>query len=262
MKRTLIKNFDYSLFLEPIASLARGAMVYDSSCSPEARVYFIDRDSGYYLKRARAGALAREAEMDGYFHSLGLGAEVVDYRTSEFDYLLTRRVEGEDCTHEKQLADPKRLAELLGTELRKLHELRYTGCPVQHRTTEYLATAEENYRTGNYDKSQVPDSFGYRNAEEAYAVLKDGKEALCEDTLIHGDFCLPNIILKNGAFSGYIDLGASGVGDRHIDLFWGAWTLWFNLGTDEHRDRFFYAYGRDKVDKEILKIVAACEVFG
>ena len=27
-----------------------GARVYDSSCSPEARVYFID--SGYYLKTA------------------------------------------------------------------------------------------------------------------------------------------------------------------------------------------------------------------
>ena len=35
-----------------------GTRVYDSSCSPEARVYFID--SGYYLKTAARGTLERE----------------------------------------------------------------------------------------------------------------------------------------------------------------------------------------------------------
>ena len=36
----------------------------------------------------------------------------------------------------------------------------------------YVALAEENYRTGNYDRSQFPDSFGYRSPEEAWAVLQ------------------------------------------------------------------------------------------
>lgn len=31
-----------------------GAPVFDCSCSPEARVYFIDRDGGYFLKNSRA----------------------------------------------------------------------------------------------------------------------------------------------------------------------------------------------------------------
>ncbi len=38
---------------------------------------------------------------------------------------------------------------------------------------------------------------------------------------------------------GFIDLGNGGVGDRHIDLFWGAWTLFYNLKTDRHTERFF-----------------------
>ena len=262
MKRTLIDNFDPSTLPESAARLARGAKVYDSSCSPEAKVYFIDRDDGYYLKCARCESLSREAEMDGYFHSLGLGAEVVDYLTADRDYLLTRRVIGEDCTHAEYLSRPERLAELLGTELRKLHEIRYTGCPVFDRTGEYLETVEQNFNSGNYDKSSFPDSFGYSCAQEAYAVLKDGRDGLRSNVLIHGDFCLPNVILKDGKLSGYIDLGGAGVGDRHIDLFWGAWTLWFNLKTDKYRERFYDAYGRDKIDKELIRVVAAAEVFG
>jgi kanamycin kinase len=51
------------------------------------------------------------------------------------------------------------------------------------------------------------------------------------------------------------------VGDRHIDLFWGAQTFLFNLKTDRYRERFFDAYGRDKIDPERLRLVGACEVF-
>ena len=262
MKRTLIEKIPDIALPREVEMLVSGAAVYDSSCSPEARVYYIERDGGYYLKHATTGTLAREAEMTAYFHSLGLGAEVLHYSSGEQDIMLTRRVAGEDCTNEKYLAEPKRLTEILATELRKLHEIRYTGCPVQDRTREYLALADENYRTGNYDASHFPDSFGYRSAEEAWAVLRDGRDALRTDTLLHGDYCLPNVMLDDWSLSGFIDVGCGGVGDRHVDLFWGAWTLWFNLGTDKYRERFYDAYGRDKLDEDIIKVVAAAEVFG
>ena len=80
-------------------------------------------------------------------------------------------------------------------------------------------------------------------------------------TLLHGDYCLPNILLDNWQLSGFIDLDAGGIGDRHIDLFWGIWTLQFNLKTDRYRDRFLDAYGRDKVTEELLRVVSAAEVF-
>jgi kanamycin kinase len=38
--------------------------------------------------------------------------------------------------------------------------------------------------------------------------------------------------------------------------------LGFNLHTNAYRGRFFDAYGRDRVDEEILRVVAAAEVFG
>ena len=50
--------------------------------------------------------------------------------------------------------------------------------------------------------------------------------------------------------------------DRHVDLFWGAWTLQYNLKTDDYRQYFFDAYGRELVDDERLRVVAAAECFG
>jgi kanamycin kinase len=237
--------------------------VYDSSCSPEARVYFIDKDGGYYLKTCGAGTLKREAEMTAYFHKKGIGAEVLTYLSqASADWLLTAAVSGEDCTHGQYLAEPKRLCDTIAERLRWLHEVDFSDCPIQNRNAEYLALAEQNYRTGNYDKTAFPDSFGYRTAEEAYRVLDTGRSAFQSDVLLHGDYCLPNIMLDHWKLSGFIDVGNGGVGDRHIDLFWGVWTLWFNLKTDQYASRFLDAYGRDRVNTEMLRVIAAAEVFG
>ena len=262
MKRTLIAGLPCGV-PEDFKRLLSGGVVYDSSCSPEARVYYIEKDGGYYLKLAAAGSLSREKLMTDYFHSRGLGTEVIGFETvGTRDMLLTRRMRGEDLTHEMYLSNPKRLCDRLAEILRELHEMSTEGCLITDRVSEYLARAEANYHTDNFDKTHFPDSFGYRSADEAWRVLSEGKHLLKSSVLIHGDYCLPNVMLDGWDFSGFIDLDGAGIGERHIDLFWGAWTLGFNLGADEYRERFFDAYGRDKVDRDTLSVVAAAEVFG
>jgi len=261
MKKTPILKLPEGI-PEEIRVLLENAPIYDSSCSAEARVIYIDKDGGYYLKTAASHTLAREAEMTAYFHRKGLGTEVLAYERGEHDFLLTRAVRGEDLTHESYLSDPLRLCDTLASTLRDLHERDFSDCPVQSRMTEYLALADENYKAGRFDADLFPEGVGFKNADEAYAVLNAGRCALKNDTLLHGDYCLPNIILDGWRFSAFIDLGNGGVGDRHVDLFWGAWTLFYNLKTDKYRDRFFDAYGRDRTDEDVLRIVAACEVFG
>ena len=260
MQRKLIAA-DPLCFPEVFRPLLAGAAVYDSSCSPAARVYFIDRDGGFYLKRAAKGSLQREAQMTGFFHEKGLGARVLAYESLECDWLLTERVRGEDCLHEAYLGDPKRLCDVTATLLRQLHETDTAGCPVADRTGEYLAQARGNYAAGRFDKTLFPDNWGYASAEEAWQVLEAGAPYLRTDTLLHGDYCLPNIMLDHWQLSGLIDLDSGGVGDRHVDLFWGIWSLQFNLKTDAWRERFLDAYGREKVQPELLRVIAAAEVF-
>ncbi len=260
MKRTLTTP-DLSQIPARFHPMLSGTNVYDSSCSPEARVWFIDRDGGYFLKCAPGGSLEYEAKLTAFFHGHGLAARVLDYLTEEKDWLLTARVAGEDCTWRPYLDDPKRLCDIIAERLRMLHEMDTAGCPVDH-TARYLETAQRNYQNGNYDTSLFPDNWGYTSAEEAWSVVEKSAKCLKNEVLLHGDYCLPNIMLDNWNFSGFIDLGNGGVGDRHVDLFWGAWTLNFNLKTDAYRQRFFDAYGRDLIEPEKLRVIAAFEVFG
>ncbi len=238
------------------------AAVFDSSCSSVARVYFLDKGPGFYLKTAPKGTLQREADMTAYFHSKGLGAQVLAYECRERDWMLTRRIPGEDCIHRMYLDDPVRLCDTTAALLRQLHETDIAGCPVPDRTAQYLAAARRNFEQKAYDSSLFPDNWGYATPEEAWAVVEQTGKYLKSDTLLHGDYCLPNILLDNWAFSGFIDLDGGGIGDRHVDLFWGIWSLQFNLKTDRYRDRFLDAYGRDQVEEDLLRTVAAVEVFG
>ncbi len=243
--------------------LLEGAKLFDSSCSKEARVYFIDRDEGFYLKRAPIGTLKTEAEMTRFFYEKFLGAQVLSYiSTPDCDWMLTRRVPGEDCTHRQYLDDPKRLSETLALRLRRLHELPHEGCPVPNRMKGYAETVMHNYQHGIYDKSLFPDNWGFSSAEEAINQAERCIPHFRSDVLLHGDYCLPNVMMDNWRFTGFIDVGNGGVGDRHLDLFWGIWTLYFNLKTDAYTDRFLSAYGREMIETEMFRGIAACEVFG
>ena len=236
--------------------------IFDSSCSPEAKVLFIDKDSGYFLKKAPKGALYQESIMTQYFHTKQLAAEVLSYASYEQDWLLTRRLSGEDCISQKYLDDPIRLCDTLAELLRRLHHENHDGCPVTDVTAQRLMLAQENYRMSRYDMSLFPDNWGFRSAEEAWATIERNAKYLKTDTLLHGDYCLPNILLDNWEFSGFIDVGGGGVGDRHFDLFWGIWTLFFNLKTNDYCDRYMDVYGRDLIDQDALRTIAAIEVFG
>ena len=259
MKRTPVSRSP-ELFPRELQPWLQNTLLFDSSCSQNARVWFLDRDTGFYLKTAPAGSLLSEARQAQYFHEKGLGPEVLAYLPQEQDWLLTARVPGEDCTHRQYLEDPQRLAVLLGELLRKLHDTPAPDCPLQNHSRQYLDTVYKNYEAGLFDNSGKYHSSG--SPEEAIAIIREFAPHLRTDTLLHGDFCLPNILLDNWLFSGFIDLGQGGIGDRHVDLYWGAWSLRFNLGTDAWCGSFLDAYGRDRIEPELLRAIGAFEVFG
>ena len=238
------------------------ACVYDSSCSPAARVWFLEQDGGYYLKCAPKGTLQREAELTRFFHEKGMAARVLAYESLERDWLLTERVSGEDCIHPDYLADPRRLCDTTAELLRWLHGQDPSGCPAANRTAEYLKTAERNYRAGVFDLRLFSDKWAYSSPEAAWQVIEERGGELKSDTLLHGDYCLPNIMLDNWKFSGFVDLDTGGVGDRHVDLFWGMWSLQFNLKTDAYEKRFLDVYGRETMDESLFSVIAAIEAFG
>ena len=241
---------------------SKQADIYDSSCSAAARVWFFDKGPGFYLKKTSKGTLAKEAAMTAFFCRKGLGAEVLVYESGEFDWLLTRRVPGEDCTWQTYLDDPIRLCDTTAQLLRKLHETTREGCPVSDRTADYINGAQKNFKANIFSNEFLPERWKHISPKEAWNIAQQAIKSMKTDTLLHGDYCLPNIMLDNWQFSGFIDLDGAGVGDRHIDLFWGVWTLQFNLKTDRYGERFLDAYGRDAIDSDMLYAIPFFEAFG
>jgi len=239
------------------------ADVYDSSCSDEAKVFYIDRDGGLFVKEAPENALKAEADLTAYYHSKNLSAEVLYYDTwNHKDYMVTRRIPGEDCTHRMYLEDPKRLCDMTACLLRKLHETDGTLCPVKDRLQSYMASVNQGSDQKHYEPDLFAGIWEFTSFEETWDAAQEGMRYLKPDALIHGDYCLPNIILNDWQFSGYIDLGNGGIADRHIDILWGIWTLKYNLGTAAYTERFIDAYGRDRIEPEKLRQIAAMEMIG
>ena len=234
--------------------------VYDSSCSELARVYFLDRDGGFFLKRSPKESLREEAALTKLFGDAGLGAEVLAYVRADSDWMLTRRVPGEDGTH---MTDrPEQLCDILAAAFRELHDSgldRIGRTSLPDRTAEALAGAERGLAAGTFHAYLRTERYGIRSPDDARACLAANGGSFRPSCLIHGDACLPNVLIRDGRFSGFIDCGAAGYGNRHSDLFWTVWSLSFNLKTDAYEDRFLDAYGRDAVDPEQLRTAAAAE---
>ncbi len=248
---------------EALFEFLKEAPVYDSSCSKEAKVLFIDKGDGFFVKKALKGTLKTESLMTEYLHTLGLSAEVLYYGSfHDSDYLLTRRIPGEDCTDPTYLADPERLCDTTARLLRALHETNGTKCPVRDRIQTYTDTVIKGMDGRSYEPDLFRGLWEFGSFEEARRSAEEGIPFLKKDVLIHGDYCLPNILLDGWCFSGLIDIGNGGMGDRHIDILWGIWTLHFNLGTSKYTGRFMDAYGKEMIEPEMLRRVAAMEMIG
>lgn len=220
-----------------------------------AKTYYLDRDGGYYLKVWDAGKLKKEFAALNFFSQYIDTPELVGYKSEGRDYLVTRPLPGKSASDPSRLKSPELLAAALGKILREFHDKNISDCPFSNSVEDMLARVEKNYATGMFDK-KLAAYIGESEIKHIYNYIERNCKILKNDTVIHGDFCLPNILLDSDhRFTGFLDMGAAGIGDRHYDLFWGRWSLWYNLGTDQYGETFFQFYGQDAIDFQRLKVI-------
>lgn len=258
MRKVFLEEEKRPCFPEEIRRMVQGSALYDSSCGDTARVYYAE--NGLYVKTTAAGCLAHEAKMGRIFWERGLGPEVILYLSGRQDYMVTREVPGQDLTH--FLEEPLLLCREMGEKLRQLHAFTGQGLPAAPTYALYDQALARGVNPKNFQKYVLLDSFAIASPETAFALARQGRDALSRDTLIHGDACLPNFMMEKGRITSFIDFAASGAGDRHIDLFWAVWSLAFNLKTEKYTAAFLDAYGRDGVEMEKVRMVAAMEALG
>ena len=157
---------------------------------------------------------------------------VLAYEKEEgLSYLLMSRIRGEMACHRDYLSRPEILLPLLAEALHMLWRVDCAGCPRNCGPDEELREARERVEKGlvNVENAE-PDTFspgGFANPEKLLQWLEDNRPPM-EPVLSHGDFCLPNILLRDGRIEGFIDLGNTGVSDKWRDIALGLRSLRHN----------------------------------
>lgn len=137
------------------------------------------------------------------------------------NYLLMSKIKGKMACSTDLLANPNQLVKLLVNGLRMLWEVDITKCPCNNSIDNKLRLAETLVRNNLCDIENVePTTYGPAGFENPEKLLQWLKENRPNEELVfsHGDYCLPNIFIKDVQINGFIDLGRSGVADIYQDI--------------------------------------------
>jgi kanamycin kinase len=159
---------------------------------------------------------------------LGCGADETG------SWLATAPLAGESAVSERWKADPRTAVRAIGAGLRALHEaLPVDECPFSWSAEQRLVIAADVIEGGADAQyaSQVP-WITRMSAEERREALRRAAGVPSIDRLVvcHGDACAPNTLIEAGRWSGHVDLGSLGTGDRWADLAVATWSTDWNYG--------------------------------
>lgn len=137
------------------------------------------------------------------------------------NYLLMSRMPGVMSCDEFYMRNPEQLITALAEGLKMLWSVDISDCTYDCGVDRKLQMASYYVKNGLVDMDNAEqDTFGkngFKDPEDLLNWLIQNKPEE-EYVLSHGDYCLPNIFLKDGKISGYIDLGKTGLADRYQDI--------------------------------------------
>jgi kanamycin kinase len=168
---------------------------------------------------------------------------VVLAELGDVSILLTEALPGQDATAALWRDDLPGLVQALGHGLRRFHEaVGEEWCPFRFDLARALSHVEDRVRRDDVCRDGFHPEHAHLTPAGALAEL----EALAPDTedlvVCHGDFCPPNMLLQDGAVTGFVDLGELGAADRWWDIAVGGWSVGWNFG-EELEPLFYESYG-------------------
>ncbi|MFT4137315.1 phosphotransferase [Microbacterium sp.] len=173
-------------------------------------------DDGRYVKvgpRHAETSFAAEAERIAWAAPYLRVPEVLELGGDDaHEWVVTAALPGESAVAPRWIADPARAVRAVGEGLRALHDaLPVTSCPFEWTVPTRIAGAEAR---------------GIRVPERLREAPPIDRLVVC-----HGDACCPNTLVgEDGRWSGHVDLGALGVGDRWADIAVAAMSTGWNYG--------------------------------
>lgn len=170
--------------------------------------------------------------------------------TENMDYLLLSEISGTPASDDSLKNDVPHTIEQLVSGLKTIHALSIEDCPFDERLDYKIGLARQRMLAGLVDETDFDEERQGRTAEDAFRELVETKPANEDLVFTHGDYCVPNVILKDGNLNGFVDLGNAGVADRYQDLALLTRSISYNFGED-WTENVFETYG---IEPDLKKI--------
>lgn len=161
-------------------------------------------------------------------------------------WLVTAGIDASDATATVFRKNVAELVDRLAEALRRFHEAPVKACPFQFRVEDALEHVQQRRASGLIDAARdFHPEFASLTVDSAVQELEDTAPEVEDLVVCHGDYCVPNVLLRGDDVVGYVDLGELGVADRWWDLAVATWSLTWNFGPG-FEDRFLQTYGIEK----------------
>ncbi len=225
-------------------SIARlvGALPMEAKTVGKSNAHVWRVGAQFYLKMSAQGHdVADEAARLQWFAGRAPVPRVIAFeRDGDESYLLTEAIGG--VAAHAVVGAPLECVRAFATGLRQLHRLDVRECPFDARLSVVMAGARDNALAGRVDESDFDAVRLGRTALDLIEELEATRPNEEDLVVTHGDYCLPNVILRDRTVKAFIDVGRAGVADRHQDFACAARSIAYNYG-DAYMAPFFDAYG-------------------
>ncbi len=246
----------YTDFPPSIRKMLHGSAIIEIGIGrSNAQVYRVSQNGQHvYLKTHPVTShftFAHEVEILQWLQGKLPVPTVLEYgRGREQEYLVLSEIRGQNCVDAMEVLGSRKIVKLLATGLRMIHAVDISDCPFDERVEAKLERARYNVEHDLVDENDFDmERRGKVTAREILQILESTRPP--EDDLVftHGDYCLPNVIVRDGKIEGFIDMDRAGVSDRYNDLAIASRSIRDNLGK-RYESLFFEYYGVKQVDRE------------
>jgi aminoglycoside phosphotransferase len=144
---------------------------------------------------------------------------------------MTAALPGDNAVSPRWLGEPATAVRAIGAGLRALHDaLPVAACPFSWTAEDRLEDARRGAAAGWLGPAGWHEIHRPLGVAGALALAADIPPV---DQLVvcHGDACAPNTLLyPDGRWSGHVDFGLLGTGDRWADIAIATWSSEWNYG--------------------------------
>jgi aminoglycoside phosphotransferase len=175
--------------------------------------------------------------------------------------LIISEVPGEQAQRVGKKVGAEKALDLVAKALNDLHSIDVSGVSeYRNQLKDILASFKNRVDTKQINIEEFKAENDGTTPKQALQYLNENKHLFKEDVLVHGDYCLPNVLIDSNNNYGLVDWAYSGIGDKYFDIAPMLKSIKRNFG-EEYVDYFVNKYGLKKLDKEKVKYIQLIDQF-